>query len=140
MTLRFDTAFFERHAAHEADMAGKSLKAALARRHAASGAPADHLDATDRIVDASFEDAAELGVTDPVTLQKYALTILTQSRWRSTPTHFAYIRRMIGTPGQPWSPDAGIRAAYDNVVAPYHLDATLADHIARIEGTRGDAP
>jgi hypothetical protein len=134
--LRLDAAFFERHAARQSSIARDELMAALAARHAAAGAPPDQLEATGRIVDAAFADAATLGVTERTTLQKYALTILTQARWRAVPCHAAYVRRMIGIPDQTWSHEAGIQAAYDNVVMR-HLDPELRSHIVREERSGG---
>lgn len=119
--MKLDQAFFDRVIQRQQDMHLGALIGAVQDVPALADGPDQARSAIGATIRQIWADAVALGLNSPVSRQKYVLIYLTQARWLRTPTHKAYVTRMIGTPNQNWRLESGIVAVYANVVAAHYL-------------------
>lgn len=133
MVVRIDAAFFDRAQAHQQNRALQDLKDVLATTPAVNGMPAADRAAAGAYIDALAADCTAFDFNRPLSVQKYILIMLTQSRWAPNPLYWHYARRMIGLPDQAWRLESGVAAVYRNVVAQHFLGDAIKDYIASQE-------
>lgn len=131
MTLVLTADFHERAQGGRADRLRQEFKAALI----SSGYTTHHgrpaAEAASREIDRLWGEGRDgFGLRDPVSIVKYVLVLMTQSRWRLMAGHYVYARRMIGTPARTWTIESGIAAVYQNVVAAHHLGPDMVAFVA----------
>ncbi len=134
MVIKVDATFFERARRVQDDKACAALKAVLADSDGFRAMSPTDRAAAASYIDTVWAEASMLDFNYPVSLQKYVLILLTQSRWRSDvragPLYWAYARRMIGSPDQNWRLESGVAAVYRNVVAQHFLTDAVKAFIA----------